>query len=298
MQTFADKFETLAGTSFLGPAQVLEVDPATHRIRLRLAASDDEVGVWARVAVANAHELCSGDTVLVIGDGSGNLYGIGLLDRPRPHPGTARRLTLGGGAYAEAAGPSGEQKMRVFSNQHELLFEYDEEKRKALINLESGDLEFVSRHGNIAFRAGREIALQGQSVRITSPSAVRLGITDALGKIRSALALRPDRVELNSAEINVEAARGEVKVEEATYAGRNLSSRIGCVKLVADRFEAMVQTVVEKAKNVYQTVEQLHQLKAGRMRALVASTYFFRSRKALVNSEEDYKIKAEKIHLG
>ena len=60
----------------------------------------------------------------------------------------------------------------------------------------------------------------------------------------------------------------------------------------------MAESMIEKARNVYRTVEQLSQLKAGRVRTLVASTFFFRTRKAFIHSEEDYKIKAEKIHLG
>lgn len=70
------------------------------------------------------------------------------------------------------------------------------------------------------------------------------------------------------------------------------------IRLTADRLETSARSIVEKAKNVYRTVEQLSQLRTGRMRTLVASTFHFKARKVFVKSEQDYKIKAKQIHLG
>ena len=298
MQTLADQCAWLTGTRILGPAQVQEVDTEGNRVRLRLAGSDDDLGVWARVAMTGCHELARGDTALVIGEDPGDLYVIGLLNKRQGSTSPSQRLTLSGGAYAQAAGMQGEQTIRVFSRQNELLFEYDEENRSARVNMSSGDLEFVAQNGNIAFRSGREIAMHGQAVRITSPATVRLGITDAIGKICSALILHPRGMKLSSPEVGILAERGDFAVDEAVYTGSRFLGRIGCVKLIADRLETMAESMIEKARNVYRTVEQLSQLKAGRVRTLVASTFFFRTRKAFLHSEEDYKIKAEKIHLG
>lgn len=298
MQTLADQCTWLTGTRILGPAQVLDVDPEEDRARLRLAGSDDDLGVWARIAITGCHELAKGDTALAIGEDPGDLYVIGLLNKRQGSTSSSKRLTLSSGAYAQAEGLQGEQIMQVFSRQNELLFEYDEENRSARVNMSSGDLEFVAQNGNIAFRSGREIAIHGEEVRITSPATVRLGITDAIGKICSALTLHPRRTMVSSPEIGIQADRGDFAFDEAVYTGSRFLGRIGCAKLIADRLETMAESVVEKARNVYRTVEQLSQLKAGRVRTLVASTFYFRSRKAFLHSEEDYKIKAEKIHLG
>jgi hypothetical protein len=298
MQTLTDQCAWLTGTRTLGPAQVLEVDPAEDRVRLRLAGSDDDLGVWARVAMTGCHELARGDTALVIGEDPGDLYVIGLLNQRQGPTSSSKRLTLNSGAYAQAEGLQGEQTLQVFSRQNELLFEYDEANRRARVNVSSGDLEFVAQNGNIAFRSGQEIAIHGQAVRITSPAAIRLGITDAIGKICSALTLHPRGMKLSSPEVGILAERGDFAVDEAVYTGSSLLGKIGCAKLIADKLETMAESVFEKARNVYRTVEQLSQLKAGRVRTLVASTYFFRTRKAFIHSDEDYKIKAEKIHLG
>jgi len=298
MQTLEAPCTWLTGTGTTGPAQVLEVDPVEDRARLRLAGSDDDLGVWARIAIAGGHRLSTGDTALVIGGPPGDLYVIGLLNRPPAPASPVDRLALSGGAYAQAAGPPGQQIMHVFSGQNELLFEYDEENRRARVVMPAGNLEFVAPNGNIAFRSGREIAIHGQAVRITSPACVRLGITNAIGKICSALALHPRGMKLSGSEIGIQAEQGDFAVDRTVYAGSSLLARIGCAKLIADKLETVAESVMENARNVYRTVAQLCQLKAGRVRTLVSTTLFFRARKALLHSEEDCKIKAEKIHLG
>ena len=96
---------------------------------------------------------------------------------------------------------------------------------------------------------------------------------------------------MDSSEIGIDAERGEFNVEEAKYTGKRLLSKV-------DRLESIAGSVIAKARNIYQTVEELSQVRAGRMRTMVARTFHFKSKKAFVKAEEDYKIKAEKIHLG
>lgn len=70
------------------------------------------------------------------------------------------------------------------------------------------------------------------------------------------------------------------------------------IRLVAKKMETLVETIMEKATNVYRAVEKLTQLKTGRMRTLVEGTSHLITRKAFYKAEEDFKIKGEKIHLG
>ncbi|MDH4267415.1 MAG: DUF3540 domain-containing protein [Deltaproteobacteria bacterium] len=261
MLNVVTKYGWMTETRYLGPAQVLEVDETENRVLLSLAGLPEGNEAWAQVALAGFPELTPGDTALVIGEDLSALYVIGLLNRKETSAGASKKIALSGGTYATTTGPPWTQKLRILSNRNELLFEYDEETNKARVNLESGDLEFVTHNGNISFTSGREILLQGQSV-------------------------------------GVRAQRGDFQVEETTYTGKKLLGKIDGVKLIAERIETAAQSLIEKAKNVYRTVEQLSQLKTGRMRTLVNSTFHFKAKKAFLKAEEDYKIKAEKIHLG
>jgi len=67
---------------------------------------------------------------------------------------------------------------------------------------------------------------------------------------------------------------------------------------IINRMESTSNTLIENAKNVYRNVKELSQLRTGRMRTLIDKTYHFKANKAFVKTEEDYKVKAEKIHLG
>ena len=99
-------------------------------------------------------------------------------------------------------------------------------------------------------------------------------------------------IELRSAR-NVRIGGHEIEMES-----HKLNIKAASARWVIDRMDTLAGTLVEKARNAYRTIEQLTQLKTGRMRTLVDQTFQFKSRKAFLKSEEDFKIKGEKIHLG
>jgi len=99
-------------------------------------------------------------------------------------------------------------------------------------------------------------------------------------------------IELRSAR-NVRIGGHTIEMES-----RELNIKSASARWVVDRMETLTGTLVEKARNAYRTVEQLSQLRTGRMRTLVDQTFHLRSRKAFLKSDEDFKIKGEKIHLG
>jgi hypothetical protein len=298
MTSVAEKYDWMPQARYLGPARVLEVDEAGRRARLRLTGHPQESSASARIAISSYHSLNPGDLALIVGEELSDLYLIGVLNRENASDAPERKIALSGGTQAEAAGRPGEQTLRVFSPKQELLFEYDEKNGRARVNMEAGDIEFVTQKGSITFASGREILFHGKSIGLTSTRGVFLGVIDALGKLRSALTLQAGTAKVNSPEVGIEAQRGVFQVEDTRYTGQNLLSKIGQAKLKIDRVESAASTVIARAKNVFQTVEQLSQVKAGRMRTLVDKTFHFKSKKAYLKSEEDYKIKAEKIHLG
>lgn len=245
------------GSRILGPAGVLEVDSAGSRLRLRLAGSDDDLGVWARIAIATEVHVGIGDEVLVLGESPSDLYVIGIL-RASPLP---DRITVDGGAYAAVAASPQADTLQVFSGRNELLFEYDEKHHRARIHVDSGDLEFITKDGNIVLSSARDVVIHGNSVQVSGE-------------------------------------RGDIQLSQTNLSGTRLQAHYKQAKVVVDCFEGVFQTLTERAKNAFRSVEQLAQTKAGRIRTLVESTYFFKAKRAFVKADEDYKIRAEKVHLG
>jgi len=265
MSNLAEKYPWRRENRYLGEARVVQTDDNSSRTMVRLSAAAVNAEVWALMAIAGAPRLAPGDTVLVAGEDLEDMYIIGLIKTASLPPQT---IALSGGTSAEASGNPGEQTMKVFSAKKELLFEYDEVAGKARVNMPTGDLEFVTENGNISFQSGQDISFHGR------------------------------QVDLNTHKFGVSAQKGDIRIEEAVYTGKKLLGNITHAKLIAERLETAAQTMIEKARNLFQSVEELSQLKTGRMRTLVKKTFHFKANKAFVKAQEEYKIRAEKIHLG
>ena len=291
MLNLAEKLKRIPQTRYLGPAKVLETDEEGGQICLRLPGHPQAGNLWARNAIVGQHALRSGDTALIVGEDLDDLYVIGVLNQGESLDSSVNKITLSKGAQANAQGFPGEQTLKVFSPKRELIFEYDEENNKARVNMEAGDLEFITQKGSITFASNKEIMFHGRSIGMTGSKGICLGVMDALGKLSSTITLRRQSMKMGSSEVGIDAERGDFKVEEAKYTGKRFLSKV-------DRLESIAGSVIARARNIYQTVEELSQVRAGRMRTMVARTFHFKSKKAFVKAEEDYKIKAEKIHLG
>jgi hypothetical protein len=224
---------------------------------------------------AGRQALQPGDMALVVGEDFADLYVIGVLNQGDAPDSSEDKITLSKGTQAETEGSPGEQCLKVFSPNNELIFQYDEKTGNARVNMEAGDIEFVTENGNITFATNKEIMFHGRSIGMTGAKGICLGVMDTLGKLRSTLTLRQQSMKIDSPEVGLDAERGDFNVEETKYTGKRLLSKV-------DRLESIAGSVIAKARNIYQTVEELSQVRAGRMRTMVARTFHFKSKKAFV----------------
>jgi len=135
-------------------------------------------------------------------------------------------------------------------------------------------------------------------IELASRSNVQLSVADAFGQLISSLSIRPKRLKLNSAQIDMAANKSEIHIEETHYLGKKFRAKIEDSQIIAGKLTTIAKSITEKAKNVYKTVEQLTQLRTGRMRTLVNSTFHLKAKKTYMKAEDDFKINADKIHLG
>lgn len=222
--------------------------------------------------------------------------------RPRPVPvprePARREVALRNGARAEAEGDGEDEALRVFSDRGELLFEYDAASGKTRVAIPEGDLEIVTKRGGIDFVAAKRIRLfSREPIEIQSLAGVRLAASALKGAL-SRFELLPKRMELASEELEVDAEQGELRIRETRFSGKKLSGWVESAKLAMQRSETVAGTVIEKAKNVYRSVDELAQLEAGRVRTFVSDLYQLRSRTASLKAKQAFKVDGEKIHLG
>jgi len=108
-------------------------------------------------------------------------------------------------------------------------------------------------------------------------------------------------LELNSKQGNIRLNAGktvEINGDTLSLNSKKLSIKALVGEMFLGRLETTTETLIENAKNVYRSVKELSQLRSGRVRTLVDETYQLNANKVLTKSETDFKVKAEKIHLG
>ncbi|MDX2440594.1 MAG: DUF3540 domain-containing protein [Desulfobacterales bacterium] len=286
--------------SYLGPAKVIESAEYEGIVRVRLTTHQEESEASARIAVPSINSLVEGDEVLVTGDVFGDMYVIGLLTVNKSHKKKLRpeKFEISNGAYAMLDETSTSPAFKLFSRRNELLIEYDPESEKARINIDSGDLEFMTHNGDIIFSSANNIQLKGQNIELAGRSGIRLGVIDTIGQLASSFSLRSCKTSLSCAKLAITAQLGEFQLKETRFVSSKFLGKIEDSQLIVGKLAIIANTITEKAKNVYKTVEQLTQLKTGRMRTLVDSTFHMKAKKTFMKSQEDFKVNAEKIHLG
>jgi hypothetical protein len=285
-----------ASRRYLGPAEVLTVDAAAGTARVSLAVEGEPRAAWARIAVPQTMPLEPGDEVLVAGDGAEALFIIGLLaDRGRASDSEVRAAA---GARACVEGEGAAERLCVYSESNELLFEYEPAAGKGKLWMARGDLEIETREGDIRFKAARNVRLEGPEIELAARGGIRLAVVDGLRQSAASLSLGLHRLKAAAALLTLDAGRAHLNVEETRFIGKRLLGKIVFTQLVADKCETITRVLVEKSKNAYRTVEQLSQLQTGRMRTLVEETYQLTAGKAFLKSRQDFKVKADKIHLG
>jgi hypothetical protein len=141
-----------------------------------------------------------------------------------------------------------------------VVVEHDAEARRSVVRLPRGSVRFEA-DGDLELAATQTVRVAGRRIEAAADEAeVTLG--------RGALRAR----------------RWEAFVEHATQTIEVLETR--------------ASRIVERAKNVYQEVEELAQVHAGRVRVVADDALHLHARRALVKADEDVKIRGEKIHLG
>src|SRR5690606_32527018 len=137
------------------------------------------------LAVPGAAPLEPGDEVLIAGESAAQLFIIGILSARAQAALNEIRTTAGAHARVEDHGSS--QRLRVYSERNELLFDYDPASSTATLSMAHGDLEFETREGDIRFRSARDVLFEGHEIGLSARSAIRLDVVDALRKSTSSL---------------------------------------------------------------------------------------------------------------
>lgn len=141
-----------------------------------------------------------------------------------------------------------------------------------------------------------DVALQGRTARVRATETLELDAGS--GKDQATFTLGGALASLSARVMKVTAKQADIGIASVGYVGEQLRTKLDEAKLTVSRMETAAEQIFERAKDVFRTVEDLHQVKAGRSRTIVKNGYFVRGGHTTIEAAEDVKIDGKQIHLG
>jgi hypothetical protein len=105
-------------------------------------------------------------------------------------------------------------------------------------------------------------------------------------------------VSITSAGVAVTAAEGTFSIDRLAVLGRQLLAEVANAKVVAGAVDTVLDRWVQKVKRAYRHVEEIDQVRAGRVDYAADKSMHLHAENALVTAEELVKFDGEHIHLG
>lgn len=103
---------------------------------------------------------------------------------------------------------------------------------------------------------------------------------------------------LVSSGLKVHSNRAEVSISRLFYLGSFVFGQIGKIKVLASTMESAIKRLTQKIGCSYRTVEDLDQVKAGKLEYRAEKLMALRGKYSMFTAEEDVRIDGERIHLG
>jgi len=300
MLSIASNLSKTDQEKYIGQAKVLKTDGNEGLILLEIEKNNTTKKIWAKSALAYQAQIFPGESVLAVGDEENGMYITGLLDLEKPETKDTKPLfKMKNGIYGLIDQKDKDHTFKLMSNSGELMFAYDSKTKKSIVNIHSGDLDFVTHQGKINFKSAEDINFTSeQSVNIKSLFGINLGITDNSGNTVSTIKMNIGKMKFTTPDFSLITRKGNLIIRDLKYKGKKISTTVDSVLLIAKRTETIAKQVFEKAKTVYKQIEGLRDIKAGRLKTLVKTTLHVKSKKAYHKAEKVYKINADKINLG
>jgi uncharacterized protein DUF3540 len=157
------------------------------------------------------------------------------------------------------------------------------------------DLALVA-EGNIDLVAGGRIRGVATEIDLQGVRSASLGAN--AGTSRAGLRVDPKRVVVGGEELDIAADTAAVRVGRARYLGDRLETTVQHVAQVFGKVESVVERLVARAGNVFHEVDELHQLKAGRLRTLVRGLVHMKGGDVSIKATDDVNVDGKRINLG
>ncbi len=200
----------------------------------------------------------------------------------------ARELALVDGTVARTG--AGRTSLEFVRPDGTVLFRYDTTLGHGRITLENDAIDVHAARGDLRLRAAGDVLVEGRSVHAVS----RAPGVETAGELR----LGPRQASLAAGTVNITGDDLEMKSQRTTLRSEDVRGYVGRAVVNAQRLETVAEVITETARDLYQSVAELAQLRAGSLRTIVDGTVHLKAKEVFQRAIEGFKIRAEKIHLG
>jgi hypothetical protein len=105
-------------------------------------------------------------------------------------------------------------------------------------------------------------------------------------------------ISLTSAELSINAVKGNVFLDRMSYLGRQLFAEIDGIRLLGRLFDSVFERLAHKSKWSFREVEEIDQVRSGQIDYRAVKNMNLRGKNALITAEELVKVDGDQIHLG
>jgi hypothetical protein len=200
----------------------------------------------------------------------------------------ARELALVDGTVARAV--AGRSSLEFVRPDGTVLFRYDANQGQGRITLENDAIDVHAARGDLRLRAAGDVVIEGRSVH----AVCRAPGVETTGELR----LGPRQASLAAATVKIDGDDLEMRSQRTTLRSEDVRAFVGRAVVNAQRLETVAEVITETARDLYQSVAELAQLRAGSLRTIIDGTVHLKAKEVFQRAIEGFKIRAEKIHLG
>ncbi len=212
-------------------------------------------------------------------------------------PGPGREIKASDGTTVRLAADNDGEKIVLTNREGAVIFEYSPDTGKCTLTVPRGDLNLRVPDGDVNFFSGRDMSFFCPGhMNLVGGSGVNIS-TAKPGPAGASIALDRDRLQVSGRKVAVKGEQADMAVVKSRMRGRLLSVRFDRSRLHVDHLEILAETISQKSRALYQRVERLMQINAGRMRTFVSGLFHLKGRRTYLKADKEMKLKADRIHL-
>ncbi|MCJ8315037.1 MAG: DUF3540 domain-containing protein [Saccharospirillaceae bacterium] len=285
----------LMSQSYTKPALVTRIKD--EKIWVRIDHVGSSLVIEAKSALMqNNYRPELGDDVLVSGEHLQLCYIIGVINQ-KNQDFKSSQIESKSGAKAKSSINDGHECLSIEDENGYMLFEYDAVNKTSKIYSPKGDLSFNALDGDILLNSANNIKCHSMGViDLQSNTAAQIRVTN--NDNQSSMNFSSQGVSLSTEHLAIKSAQADIEIQSSRFTGKTLSTVVEHSKLMAKKIETQADRILEKAKNIYRTIEQLHQTKTKRMRTIVENDFQLKSQSTTIHAKKNVNIDGDKINLG